>query len=404
MKRKHSTLFTTAINAATLAINAAQGVFQELNVTPGETTIRYRLSPFGEFPVDDVNGKPIIQVVDAKAGETMAINFGSLGTRLATFFKGIPMYEGHPDDAEWLRKNPGHKAIALARIKSMENQVHGDENDGIYVTAVLNSKGVEKLTGDAPEYTGHSPNWRLAEIPGRPGCYRPILLWSDGLTNTPNILNNTIALNSLAGMEIDVEVNIDSPDAGNPGATENQNQNDMKLTPDALKALGFAPDASPTVEEISAAIVKLASDQATAAADLATAQSATTAANSRATNLETELGAIRGAAVETVLTDAVNQGRITQADVPMWTNALNASFISERTKLMSLVPVMNTTGKVTTGERRNPTMVDASNAISAITEGVRSYAIEKGIDIATTTGWDRAYAACKAERPELFKA
>lgn len=402
MKIKRHMLFTSAINAATRAINAAQGVFQELSVNAGETTLRYRLSPFGEFPVDDVNGKPIIQVVDAQAGETMAINFGSLGQRLATFFKGIPMYEGHPDDPEWLRQNPGHKAVAVGRLKSIENQIHGDENDGIYVTAVLNSTGLEKLGGEAPEYSGHSPNWRLAEIPGRPGHFRPILLWSDGLTNTPNILNNTIALNSLAGVEVDVE--IESPDAGASGATENQNENDMKLTPDALKALGFAPDAEPTVEEISAAIIKLASDQATAAAEMATAQGETTAANSRASMLEAELTQIRGSAVETVIAEAINSGRITEADRPAWTTALNTSFVSESAKLSNLMPVLNTRSQVQTGDRRGPAVTDASNAISRITEGVRAYAVEKSIDITTPAGWDRAYAECKAAKPELFNA
>ena len=37
-----------------------------------------RLSPYGEFPVDDTGGQPIMQVVDRQAAETLAANFGSL--------------------------------------------------------------------------------------------------------------------------------------------------------------------------------------------------------------------------------------------------------------------------------------------------------------------------------------
>jgi hypothetical protein len=76
----------------------------------------------------------------------------------------------------------------VGRIKTIEAGA-----DGIYVTAALNADGISLLAGEAPKYTGHSPFWRLAEIPGRAGHYRPILLWSDALTNMPNIMTNTIA-------------------------------------------------------------------------------------------------------------------------------------------------------------------------------------------------------------------
>ena len=398
MKTKRFPIFTTALNSARNAINAAQGMFQEIALPAGETTIRYRLSPYGEFPVDDVNGKPIIQVVDREAAETMAINFGSLRTKFATFFKGIPMYEGHPDDPEWRKNNPGHRMIALARLKSIE-----PADDGIYTTAVLNAKGIEKLDGEAPEYSGHSPNWRLSEIPGRPGHFRPILLWSDGLTNMPNIMTNTIALNSLQGVG-DEDL---STDAGGSGeteiATETENQeNDMKLTPAALQALGFAPEADPSAEEISAAILKMLGDKATAEADKATAVGETAAVNTRLSLMETELNLVRGTAVETVIGEAIQTGRITEADKPAWTTALNTSFASEAAKLKTLMPVLITENRLGDQARRDLSVTDASNAVSRITEGVTAYAVEKKIDITTAAGWTKAYDACRIAKPELF--
>ncbi len=393
MKPKHHNLFTRALNTATDAINAASGMFQELTLPEGETTVRFKLSDYGEFPVTDVRGKDIMQVIDKGVGETLAMNFGSLRGKFATFFRGIPMFEGHADDAEWLKRNPGHKASAIARIKSIEPQ-----DDAIWATASINSAGVDLLGGDAPKYTGHSPNWRLSQIPGKPGYYKPILLWSVALTNTPNIMTNTIALNSLQGVG-DPDP---SPDAGDSGETENQeNNNEMKLTPDALKALGFAPDAEPTIDEISAAIVKMFSAKATAEADKATAEGETTAVNSRLTVLQTELNLVRGAAVETVITDAINSGRITEADKPAWTAALNTSFASESAKLKTLMPVLNTKNKVA-GKTDKERGQLAATTTDALNTAVRSIAKENGLDLTNTADYDIAWTMLRTAKPELF--
>lgn len=389
--------FTNAINTAARAINAVSGVFQELTLPEGETTLRYRLSPYGIFPVDDVSGKAIYQVVDKKAGEIMAANFGSLTGKLATFFRGIPIYEGHPDDPGWAAANPGHRASAVGRIKAIEN-----EEDGIWVTSVINSDGKALLSGDAPKYSGHSPHWRLSPIPGQPDHYTPVLLWSDALTNTPNIHNNTIALNSLQGVEIEIEEQSPDAAASATGATENP-EDTMKLTPEALAALGFAPDATPSPDEISSAIVKLLSDKASAEADKVAAEGATTAANSRHTALQAEFDTIRSQAVDTVIGEAIATGRITEADKPAWTTALNTSFLTEANKLKSLMPVLNTASKVPDlGNRRDGLCIDAANAASRITEGVRAFAAEKSIDITNEAGWTRAFNECKAAKPELF--
>jgi hypothetical protein len=403
MKPKRHNLFTRALNAATRTLNAAYGVFQELSVPDGAESIRFRLSPYGDFPVKDVTGRDIIQVVDREAGQTMAANFSSLSGQVATFFRGVPVYEGHADDEDWLKKNPGHRASAVARIKAIETA-----DDGIYVTASLNSSGIDLLGGDAPKYTGHSPHWRVTPIPGRPGHYRPILLWSTALTNTPNIIQNSIALNALQGVcDDDAEAmqgQQESPDSGQSGAdTENQDQQtDMKLTTEALAALGFAPEAEPTPDEISAAIVKMLGEKAEAEAKMATAEGETTAANSRARQARTELEAIRSAAVTTVVERAVAEGRITEADRPAWTTALNTSFVTEAEKLSKLMPMLNTANHMAGAVRRDLAPTDAMNSAARITEAVTAHAVEKNIDISTAAGWTRAFESCRAARPELF--
>jgi hypothetical protein len=161
---------------------------------------------------------------------------------------------------------------------------------------------------------------------------------------------------------------------------QTENNDDMKLTAEALAALGFAPDAEPTPDEISAAIVKLASDQATAAADMATAKEETTAANSRLTVVTGELETLRTTAVDTVLDAAIGEGRITEADRPAWTSALNTSFGSEAAKLKKLMPTLNTGSKLPANlaGQRPGAITDAANAAGRITEAVTAFAADFG--------------------------
>lgn len=373
------------------AINVASGIFHEVAVEGDERELTYRLSAYGEFPATDVDGKPIIQVVDREAGRLMAENFRSLGNQIATFFQGVPIYEGHADDQEWSAKNPGHKASAVGRIKKIEPR-----EDGIYATSVLNSDGVGLLSGEAPHYSGHSPFWRLVEIPGRPGCYRPVLLWSDALTNKPQILGNTIALNSIDGMpELSPEAELnDDDDSDESEDPTNDKDTDMKLTPEALKALGFAEGTEPSPEDISAAILKLASKEHTAIAKAAEEiKPSTDVANS---------AAAMNAAIDIILGDAIQTGRITEADKPRWATALNTSFATEHAKLQSLMPVLNTESKVKDAGGRRPTTTDAANTAEAITEGAKRFAVENNIDISTADGWNRAYSGFRKANPELF--
>ena len=395
MKTKRPNIFTTALNAATHALNAASGVFNEITLPEGQQSFRFRLSEYGEFPVTDVNGKPIMQVVDREAAETMALNYGSLRGKFATFFRGVPMFEGHADDAAWLARNPGHKASAVARIKTIE-----PAEDGIYVTAALNSDGQELLGGDAPKYTGQSPLWRLSAIPSRPGHFRPILLWSVALTNNPNIMTNTIALNALQGVGDGIEISPADPGEIEIEIETNDNQ-DMKLTPEALAALGFAPDATPSSDEISAAVLKLLGNQQTAAADKAAADTATTAANSRASLMETELRTVRSTAVDALIGPALEDGRITAADKDRWTTALNTSFASEAAKIAALMPTINTTSKITGLTSRERGVLAATDT-DALNTAVREIATANNLDLTKGPDYDRAFQMLRTAKPELF--
>jgi Mu-like prophage I protein len=382
MKTILSKSWITVLNTAVM--NAISGVYSEITLADGEKEKRYRLSPYGVFPGKDLAGNDAMQVVDREAGEAMAANYGGLRQQVATFFRGIPIYEGHPDDAGWLAKNPGHRASAVGRIKSIEC-----EDDGIYVTAVLNSVGVNLLSGEAPKYSGHSPMWRMVPVEGKANHFRPVLLWSDALTNTPNIQENTIALNA-SGAAMAETFPQESPNQ--------KNETEMKLTPEALAALGLADGATP--EEISAAIMKMVPEKPPEKKPEMMPE--LVAANSRATALETELAGIRGAAITTVINDAVTTGRITEADRPAWTTALNTSFISEANKLASLMPILNVKSQLPGGLAGQKPSGIMPGGMDAINAAVRETATAQGLDLANRAGYDEAHRLTRKHKPELY--
>jgi hypothetical protein len=382
--------FVTAINTAAVdAINTVAGVWDEIALADDEKETRYRLSAYGEFPVM-IDGVQVMQVVDRQAGELMASNFNKFGTQLAMFFKGVPVFEGHADDATWSRENPGHKPMAVGRIKAIE-----PEADGIWVRTVFNSAGVEALSGTAPRYSGHSPRWRMTPVEGRAGHFRPCLLWSDALTNNPNMADNTVALNALGlGTTPPTEPSPKDPEV-NP-----ENTTEMKLTPEALAALGFAPDATPTEAEISAAIIKFHSEKKSVESEKLVADSAVVAANSRAIGFETELKELRATAVNTAIETAITSGRITEAERPQWVTALNTSFKSESAKLNNLMPVLNTGNRLPALERKDPAVLAAG--IDAINTAAREIAKRDGLKLTDAADYDAVWTKLRAEKPELF--
>lgn len=391
MKSRILTVINSATSAVVDGINSARGAWHELALNDGEKESRYIFTRYGEHPVElMVNGRvqKVMQVIDRQAAEEIASNFRSLSGQLATFFKGVPVYEGHADDPDWLAANPGHKASAVGRIK----EITAGES-GIEVRTVFNSRGVDLLTGEAPQYSGHSPRWRMKEIPGRPGFYRPFLLWSDALTNAPNIQGSVMALNQSP-----------SKPAG-AGLEPEKPNDDMKLTAEALKALGFAPDATPTPDEISAAIVKMLSEKTAAEAEKATAETNLTAANSKVTRLEGEITALRDTTVVTAINTAVAEGRITEADRGEWTDILTANLKSGSAALAKLKgsDALNTRNQIPDlGARRGEVEVTAPSQ-QAMIDATHAYAKEKGIDVSNSAGWSRAWKECAALKPELFK-
>jgi phage I-like protein len=227
-------------------------------------------------------------------------------------------------------------------------------------------------------------------------AFNPVELFSLGLTNLPNIAGTYLGLN---------EADNDSPI--------------MKLKLIALLAALGRPlaDANATDEQLAAAIneaVPVATAAIQAQGELATAKTQLTAGlneiaalNTKVTNLNSDVARFtlnaaneRVARSEAVITSAINEGRLTEAQRSEFTGQLvnAADFAAKSKEICALKRTINTQSKLGgTGTRKDESAAD-TNTISAINEEVQKHMKETG------TVYHDAYLAVKRAKPELFKA
>jgi hypothetical protein len=146
--------------------------------------------PFGDsivtaaFP--DGTKKRVIQRLNAVAANEMIAGLHSLRGTFARLFKGLPIYDGHPDVPYLAHLYPDKTSKGW--IKDL--RIGRDDDTGkeqLELIAAYNTVGRGLIEND--EFAFHSPHWGLKQIGsenGMPLCI-PVMLYSTGLTNTPNI-------------------------------------------------------------------------------------------------------------------------------------------------------------------------------------------------------------------------
>lgn len=142
---------------------------------------------FGVYP------NPVgLQVFDQTGASAMQRAFKDRKNSLGANFRGDPIYVGHPDDADWARENPGASLAAVGRIRDMQIG-----RDGLHLLTAYNDDGKRLVGTAAPAYVAFSPNWGMQPIVYQGGkAFRPVRLYSIGLTNKPNIPGTSIGLNT----------------------------------------------------------------------------------------------------------------------------------------------------------------------------------------------------------------
>ncbi|MBI5770826.1 MAG: hypothetical protein HZA93_23820 [Verrucomicrobia bacterium] len=353
-----------------------------------------------------------LQVLDRAAAEAMVRTFNSLPNRAADLFRGLPGYVGHPDDPTWRRDNPGVRAEAIGRIKDVQA---GEA--ALRLRVALNDEGRRLVSGPAAAYDSFSPNWGMVPIThqGRK-AFRPVELYSIGLTNQPNIPGTFIGLNEALPLE--------TPDP----ASQIPNFSAMKSKLIALlAALGRPVANADTVSDdqlaaavneatpVAAQLVTASNEHATTRTKLATAEAALATANQSLATATNEKGALnsqlstlnsaltteRAARAELLLTGAINEGRITAAQKPEWLGrftAAGADFAAVSAELAGLKRAVNTQSKTAGLGARRAVSAESKAKITAINEAVETKKKATGLS------HDAAYAAVRREKPELFPA
>lgn len=340
-----------------------------------------RIAPFGEWP-NEVG----LQVFDRAAADSIVSAFNSVATKAATLFRGLPVYEGHPDDPAWARANPGYKRVAVGRVKEMQVR-----EEGLYGKIAFNELGTPLVHGEAPAYEAQSPRWSMRRIThgGRPAC-RPFEVHSLGLTNTPNIPGTELGLNEqpveiLPAMKTKIIALLAA--LGRPVA-QADTVTDDQLAAAVNEAVPVATAAITAVNELATIKPKLAK----AETDLVTA-------NNEAGTLRTSLAAERKARAEGIIAVAINEGRITQAQSTEWLGkftATNADFAAVEGELKKAPKAINTHSSVDKLGSRKAEEAARANKVTAINEAVLKKEKESKL-----SHFD-AYRAVQKDHPEWF--
>ncbi len=316
----------------------------------------FRLTPYGEFP--NSNG---LQICDHTAADRMVKHFHSLTGRVGRLFRGLPIYVGHPDYAPVGDEYPDK--TVYGHINALEARP-----DGLYGKPDWTTEG--KSMVNEKDFLYPSPHWRMEPVFGRPHAFRPVRLVSIGLTNNPNIQGDPIPAQNALPTPL-------------PATAAPTILTAMQLAT-FLQLLSLPPDA--TDDQITARLTQLKTD-----ADARTAaETRLAAANTRAATAEQTRN-------ETLITTAINEGRLLAADRPLWEQNLATDFTAGSRDLAALRPALNTTSRVAhLGARRDELTFDV-NGITAINEAVAREMKESG-----DPNRNKAWSTVKQKHPELF--
>lgn len=390
MKRTLLTSINSVLSTGVCAV--LNSCANALTLDDNKTETWTRLGKWHEYPghINLPGGirKQGLQVLDRDGAEAMRKTFYSALNQIAHLGKGLPIYEGHPDDPAWRKENPEVRMIAVGRIKDMEIR-----EDGPWVRCVFNERGVKLIGGDAPELSAHSPHFGLGATSDS-GKFRVQELRSIGLTNNPNMPDTAIGLN-------DQSTEIDTQKESTSVNQKPKTKKHVKLNPETMTSLGLSPEASE--ESTNSAVNAQLANVATLTATVAKSAADLTSANELVTRANASRDKYQGICIETKLVSAVNNGRITEADKPKWEQALKTDFEGESKKLDSLMGTsLNTADKIGDVKNRKEEGNQNAGGISAINSAVASYAKEHGLDLSKGSEYQAAFSAIQHSKPELF--
>lgn len=327
------------------------------------------LAPFGDshYTLPDPKGGTIsvIQRVTPESAKRAVEGFNSLFSKAKRWFRGAPIFNGHPDRKGMENQYPDKE------VKGLFRELEVREN-GLYVRPLFNDAGVELLNSGKKLF--FSVRWTAEQTGEKDGkmVLEPINVVSIGMTPNPNL--PTELLNS----------------AGQPPEQMNK-----KLIIAALIAAGFDVANEASDEQVGsrlADMAKAASNARTLENSKAESETKAKAAEARVATLENE----RNKLLEHVLTDRQKSGAITEAERPVWERRVKADFTNEFPALVGIESqkIKTETNPNATGSRRDSS---ADSAIKKLVDLTHERMDKCGGD------YETAYQDVCNANPEIFK-
>lgn len=299
----HALALGTAVNADVPAISADAADGWLLLAPYGDVSYWHEEKP-GEW-------KEYTQVFGREQGAKMVAAFNSVLGKKGAKFRGLPIYAGHPDADP--KRWPDERR--LGGVMALDARA-----DGLYVKAAWNDLGEANLAQGYLVYP--SPAWLYnMRDAKRTGRIEPDELRSVGLTNTPRIA------------DVDAWTNSD--------ATPDPNADTTMIKKLLYKILGLPDDA--TEEQLQTAYNAYFTGDVTAISLQATATNADVARQTAETNVanvtterdaaRTEAARFRTVAINSLLDNAINTGRLTAAERPAFEAQFATNFDTASTAL-----------------------------------------------------------------------
>lgn len=269
-----------------------------------------------------------IQVLDRAAAESMQRQFNGLLSRLT---RGRPVYIGHPDAEPWgvSRAERQEAANEIAR-RWPDQKAYGwikeviATDTALRMRIVLNEAG--KALWDQTSYGYFSPHWGMEALPGASNQFRPVELRSIGMTNDPNIAGCLFGAPNTKAI---------------PEQTKHQAMEDNEILALA-RTLGVTHPENMTPAQRTAAInsaaIALSGQVTSLNTQVTTLTGERDAAKTQLTAVNTQLTALRDTQIDTALTAAINEKRITEADKETWKGILTGNLEAGLKGLAALKP------------------------------------------------------------------
>jgi hypothetical protein len=346
-----------------------------------------RIAPHGKFAgvgrrPDGKGGWekiPVIQEIDADVCNEIVRDFHSAGRTVLRFFRGVPVYFGHPDQP------CGSQFAHDTDEKGIISQLQA-RDDGLYALWVINEAG-EVMLGKTPRLAP-SPRFRASAPEERDGKLftRPNRLRSVGMTQRPNF---------------PLEVVNSGENPAETVSVEKVTEPTMKKTIAALQHAGITIANEADDVAVAAAIEPALGRITTLETDVSNERTAHA-------STKTELANERKARVGLLLDYAKETGRITDAERPAWERRLNLDLVNEQAAILGLSPKVKLASTAAAGAADRKANADGpltrKNAKARFLDLVNeAIAADKGVG-SMSDKHARAWSRTAAEHPEVYKA